>query len=1112
MRFILPDRPGNVLAHPCNTFYIRSIFDIFAKVGMARRRKSDDVVSRVRHTGSSPSEHPAIRMTDTDTHGSQLTRNTILVLGMHRSGTSALARVLGLMGAWIGDDDDLLPAHPTDNPTGYWERADVVHSHEDFLAAVDHGWDRIAGFDWAQLPLNARNELGARLRNIVAEFQSGDGPWLLKDPRLCLLLPAWKTIVPKPVYVVAVRDPRETAVSMLSSHRGDYTTHFLLALWERYLRSVLANLVGERVLFVSYARLLEDPLGQAQRVLDGLRALGVDDLTAAKPDDLTTFLDARLKRSQPSDHMHLSASQKTLDEWLARQCEASGPVSVPALDADGSGERVLVEYERATKYHNQLGRSQALQNVTDRLVKLERDLATHREDSERIVLDAQQRAKVAQESARLVTQENSDLQLHVSELELRLSDALHENQRLAGEGVLTRNHAFNLTGQIDSLSLQVEKTSDMIDALRGSLSWRITRPVRWLAKVLTPRIPYAMEQWLYRAYYAIPGINTTRKRAFITWLHRKLPWLTASTLSHEINARTEALVRQRTGDSDERKRMQRINAEQATAFVARMTETPLISIVMPVYNVEPRWLNAAVESVRTQFYPNWQLCIADDASTLPATREALDGIEAIGDARILVTRLQTNQGIAGASNAALELASGDYIGLLDHDDELTRDALLEMVRQIIQKRPDLLYSDEDKLDEEGRHIDPHFKPDFSPDYLLSNNYVCHFSVLKRELVDKIGGFRTGFDGAQDFDLMLRATEAAQSVVHVPQVLYHWRRVPGSTAVTSAAKPESSVAGRRALVDAMQRRGEEGAIEPGPFPNTFRVRRNVVGEPLVSILIPFRDKPALLMSCVSSILERTDYRNYEIIGIDNGSVDAQVKIARGTLEKRDSRVRFLDFDAPFNYSAINNYAASQSSGEHLLMLNNDTEVISAEWLRAMLEHSQRPEVGVVGAQLLYPDRSLQHAGVIIGLGGVAGHSHLMLPTGHPGYFSRPRLIQNLSAVTFACAMTRRDVFEQLGGLNDKELTVAFNDIDYCLRAREAGYLVVYTPYASLFHRESKTRGLDVSPEKRARFSAEIDYMQSRHAGVFKHGDPYYNPHLSLLENFQPDFRYADALPL
>lgn len=1044
-------------------------------------------------------------MTDTASHSPTSSAKQILVLGMHRSGTSVLARVLGLMGAWIGDDDDLLPPHPTDNPTGYWERADIVQEHERFLAEVGLAWDRVTGLDWPALSISARNELDARLRNVVSRFDSGGKPWLLKDPRLCLLLPAWKTILPQPVYVVAVRDPRETAASMLSSHRGVYTSHFLLALWERYLHSVLASLQGERVLFVSYSALMQNPIAQSQRLFDGLGTLGVTGLQAIAGDVLGSFLDVRLKRSQSRTHMLLTPSQQALSNWLEARCGDAGPIIVDAPALDSTVGQSLGEYERATQHQNQLGRSQALGNVTARLRKLEQDLVEHRAASEAAVACAEEHAELAEQRASAAVEQSS-------ELSLRLSDARHEVERLTGECMLTRNHAHNLSGQIDQLGLHVERVQAGIDAVQKSLSWRVTAPLRGVARLLTPRIPYGLEQWLYRAYYAIPGIDTTRKRALITWLHRRLPWLTRSTLSHDINARTEALLRRRTGDSEERRRLQRIDADLAETFVGALAHRPLISIVVPVYNVDPKWLHAAVDSVRNQFYPNWQLCMADDASTSASTRQSLDEIEALGDQRIIIRRLEANVGIAGASNAALELASGDYVGLLDHDDELTRDALLEMVRHIVDGEPDLLYSDEDKLDEDGRHIDPHFKPDFSPDYLLSNNYVCHFSVLRRELVERIGGFRNGFDGAQDFDLILRASEVAETIVHVPQVLYHWRRVPGSTSVTSAAKPESSIAGRRALMDAMQRRGIAATIEPGPYPNTFRVHRQIIGNPLVSIIIPFRDKPALLMACVDSILERTDYPHYEIIGIDNGSVDPQVKAAREALQKRDSRVRFLDYDAPFNYSAINNHAAAEAKGEHLLMLNNDTEVIAPEWLRAMLEHSQRPEVGVVGAQLLYPDRSLQHAGVIIGLGGVAGHSHLMLPTGHPGYFSRPRLIQNLSAVTFACAMTRRDVFEQLGGLNDKELTVAFNDIDYCLRAREAGYLVVYTPYASLFHRESKTRGLDVSPQKRARFSAEIDYMQSRHASVFKHGDPYYNPHLSLLENFQPDFRYADALPL
>jgi GT2 family glycosyltransferase len=344
------------------------------------------------------------------------------------------------------------------------------------------------------------------------------------------------------------------------------------------------------------------------------------------------------------------------------------------------------------------------------------------------------------------------------------------------------------------------------------------------------------------------------------------------------------------------------------------------------------------------------------------------------------------------------------------------------------------------------------------------------------------------------------------------VLYHWRMTPGSTATTSSAKPKSWDAGQRALSESLVRRRIDASAESGPYPNTFRVRRPIVGQPLVSILVPFRDKPELLSTCIESILEKTDYPHFEVVGIDNGSSDPATHALMRTLERRDSRIRFVAYEAPFNYSSINNFGARHARGEHLLLLNNDTEIIEAPWLRALLEHSQRPEVGVVGAKLLYSDSRIQHAGVIVGIGGVAGHAHLLQPCDHPGYFSRAQLQQNLSAVTFACAMTRREVFEQLGGLNESDLAIAFNDIDYCLRAREAGYLVVYTPYAMLYHHESKTRGYEDNPEKQARFFREITYMQARHAAILLQGDPYYNPNLRLdTHDFSAYPGYVDALP-
>ena len=385
-------------------------------------------------------------------------------------------------------------------------------------------------------------------------------------------------------------------------------------------------------------------------------------------------------------------------------------------------------------------------------------------------------------------------------------------------------------------------------------------------------------------------------------------------------------------------------------------------------------------------------------------------------------------------------------------------------------------------------------------------------MIRRTLIERIGGFRAGYEGAQDYDLLLRATERGERVRHIAQVLYHWRMTPGSTATTSSAKPKSWEAGQRALSESLARRGVSASAEPGPYPNTFRVRRPIVGQPLVSILVPFRDKPELLSTCIESILEKTDYPHFEIVGIDNGSIDPQMHLLMRELERRDSRVRFVTYEAPFNYSSINNFGARRARGEHLLLLNNDTEIIEAVWLRSLLEHSQRPEVGVVGAKLLYSDSRIQHAGVIVGIGGVAGHAHLLQPCDHPGYFSRAQLQQNMSAVTFACAMTRRDVFEKLGGLNERELSIAFNDIDYCLRAREAGYLVVYTPYATLYHHESKTRGYEDNPEKQARFFREITYMQARHAAILQQGDPYYNPNLRLdTHDFSARPGYVDALP-
>jgi GT2 family glycosyltransferase/2-polyprenyl-3-methyl-5-hydroxy-6-metoxy-1,4-benzoquinol methylase len=508
---------------------------------------------------------------------------------------------------------------------------------------------------------------------------------------------------------------------------------------------------------------------------------------------------------------------------------------------------------------------------------------------------------------------------------------------------------------------------------------------------------------------------------------------------------------------------------------------PRISIVMPIHNTEPEWLGAAVESVRRQIYPVWELCIADDASSRRDTLELLRRFEG-SDARIKVRYLDENRGIAGASNAALELATGEFVGFLDHDDELKPYALFEVAR-VLNERSDLdyLYSDEDKKKMDGRLTEAFFKPGWSPDLLMSVNYVTHFSVYRKELLDRLEGFRLGFDGSQDYELVLRATELTDRIGHIPLPLYTWRKVPGSAATHVGAKDYAYEAGRRALAEAVERRGYAGRVEEGLVNGRYRVRYDIVGEPRVVIIIPTRDKVELLRSCVESVRRRSTYRNYEIMIVDNQSREPETL---EFLEAFDGRV--FPFPHEFNYARMMN-ASVQAAGEtdFVLFLNNDTEVISAEWIEAMVEHGQRREVGFVGARLLFPDGKPQHEGIAVGLGGVA--QNLDHGGQHFGYFDLGETIRNCSAVTGACMLTRPEVFRELGGF-EEQLRVAFNDVDLCVRAHEKGYVIVYTPHALLYHEESSTRG-KLHPEEDERFFC------NRWGKPFELSDPYYNPNFS-----------------
>jgi GT2 family glycosyltransferase len=540
------------------------------------------------------------------------------------------------------------------------------------------------------------------------------------------------------------------------------------------------------------------------------------------------------------------------------------------------------------------------------------------------------------------------------------------------------------------------------------------------------------------------------------------------------------------------------------ADCAALKLTPLISVIMPTWNSPLVFLDQAIWSVRRQLYPHWELCIADDASTDPQVRQLLERHRA-EEPRISVVYRAENGHIAASTNSALTLAQGEFVALFDHDDLLSEDALYWMA-EAVNRQPDagLVYSDEDKVDGANRRFDPHFKPDLNYELLLAQNYISHLGLYRTALVRQLGGFRSGYDGAQDHDLVLRVLEqlAPHQVLHVPRVLYHWRAISGSTALAAGEKNYAAEAGRKAVREHLARVGSAAEVLPSPATPTMNrvVFALPAVAPLVSIIIPTRDRADLLGMCLDSLVQRTTWTNYEVIIVDNGSVEAATQALFARLP--EDRFRVVRDEQPFNFSALNNLAARAARGSMLCLMNNDIEILTPDWLEDMVGFAARPEIGCVGARLWYPDGRLQHAGVVLGVGGIAGHGHKLLPRGYGGYFGRAVSHQSYSVVTAACLLVRRDVFEQVGGL-DEQLAIAFNDVDFCLRVRAAGYRNVWTPYAEMVHHESASRGDEDTPAKQARFAAEVSFVRQRW-GALLDSDPAYNVNLSA---YYDDFSYA-----
>lgn len=523
---------------------------------------------------------------------------------------------------------------------------------------------------------------------------------------------------------------------------------------------------------------------------------------------------------------------------------------------------------------------------------------------------------------------------------------------------------------------------------------------------------------------------------------------------------------------------------------------PKISLVVPVYRTPSGYLQKMIESVQVQTYSNWELCISDGSGSGSPVKEILQRY-AESDSRIRIVEHEIPLKISENTNAAIKIATGDFIAFMDHDDVILPHAFYECVKALNDDcEIQVLYSDEDKMTMDGnKFFQPHFKPDFNLDLLCTVNYICHLFVAKRDVIEQVGMLRSEYDGAQDYDFVLRCVEYTDKIHHIPRILYHWRSHEDSTAENPESKGYAYDAGQRAVQAHYDRIGVKAEVFKGEYPGLYRTKFLREEDPMISIIIPNKDHITDLKRCMNSIFEKSAYRNFEFVIVENNSSEEETFSYYKELENCHENVKVVQYDGIFNYSKINNYGARAANGQYFLLLNNDTEIINPDCLEELLGYCTREDVGIVGARMYYPDDTIQHAGVVIGFGGIAGHCFVQQKRGYSGYFERVICAQNYSAVTAACMLVKREVFEAVGGLSE-ELAVAFNDIDFCLKVRELGKLVVYNPYAELYHYESKSRGLEDTPEKISRFNKEIITFQKKWPDILRDGDPYYNPNLTL----------------
>lgn len=1115
-------------------------------------------------------------------------RHVILILGMHRSGTSATTRVLNLLGAELGHD--LMPPAEGNNSHGFWEHDGIVVIHEALLKALGRSWH-----DLRMLPPGwLDSEAAAIARRALVELlrvELDDTPlWAIKDPRLCRLVPLWRQVLGELGVslhaLLVVRHPQEVACSLLARDTIPLTQTYLS--WIQHVADAESDTRDLSRAVLAYQDLLEDWEGAVTRVAQELQLTWPVQIDVAResiehflrPDARhhTVMADSGVPQLVRDAYYALLGKARGQSDWSRVQTWVNafypaagvfdgGIDSIYAQVESEHAQQLILRAELDASRIQEVTSAAALTQAHDRevlMLKQRDDLGAQVDGLEAQVGDLGTQVnvlgakasrgcrEVALSRRRMEEGVMSRLRRRFARTEFRMLptqqleviDPASRRWRVTGNDPIFACESENYPlpagwYRVELDMLQHDGTSmdarfypdygidlaqdpEGVDMPFGKIGQsvhsgivRFTHPVFGLRfdpatmpcelsmrRLVVRRVSKlrAGLELIHAVWIASRGVPGARKtplrraidkfrevglRGFGNWLYASY----ATPKNHDVYATWLSNY-----DHSTTRDIQKAST-QSSSFAFQ----PLISILVPCYNSDREWLRRCIESVRAQAYPCWELCMADDASPSADTMRLLNEY-AKTDKRVKVMRRAVNGHISAASNSALDLATGEYVALLDHDDELHPLALFEMVKALQTHRDwKLIYSDEDKVDQHGRRYDPYMKPDWNYDLFLSQNCISHLGVYQRQLVLDVGGFREGYEGSQDWDLALRCVEKLKDdeIGHIPHVLYHWRAIPGSTAVGVDEKNYARTAAMKVITEHLKRIGADASVKEHENPRLkgqFHVSYGLPAKlPKVSLIIPTRDGLKLLQRCIDSILTLTDYDNYEIVIVDNQSSE------RETLEYlsqvvADPRVRVLVYDQPFNYSALNNYAADETSGELVGLVNNDIEVISPGWLREMAGHAMRTEIGAVGAMLYYPDNTIQHAGVILGIGGVAGHMYGGHPRDYIGQMGRAQLTQSLSAVTAACLLIRRSVFEEAGGL-DESLRVAFNDVDFCLRVRQLGYRNLWTPLAELYHHESATRGYEDSPEKLARFASETSFMMERWADELM-WDPAYSCNLTL----------------